>query len=194
MPPNPAGFAPVFAGWNVWDLWQADDPDQSILGTIWHAGESQERLLRAWVETKLSDDAPGVAVADSLNPAALRGDQVQAIPKVSGLSAAAMRVDVPELAGAMQLGTADSKATLRSVRFFNRGDASFLPWPHDKNFVVETVYTPSASNPVTNGAAPGSLAGSASALGSGVGSSLETLSWIVGGVALVAVISALRRR
>lgn len=189
----PAGFAPVFKGWNVWDLWQADDPDESVLGAIWHAGESQERLLRVWVENELKENAPGVAVADPLNPAALRGDQIQPIPRVTGLVPAATRASVPALAGAMQLGTADSKATLRTVRFFNRGDESVLPWPHDQNFLVENIFTPSASNPVTNAPAPGSLAGSAAAAAAGVGSSLQTLTWVIGGAAALLILSKFRR-
>src|SRR3954470_7881441 len=156
---TPAGFAPVFKGWNVWDLWQADDPDESVLGTIWHAGESPERLLRVWVEDELADNAPGVAVADPLNPAALKGEPVQVIPRVTGLAIAALRHDVPELAGALQLGNKGSTAALHTVRFFNRGDASALPWPHDKNFVLETVYEPSSTNEVTNAPPPGTLAG-----------------------------------
>lgn len=188
---TPAGFAPVFKGWNVWDLYQADDPDEGVLGSIWHAGESQDRLLRVWVENELADNAPGVAVADPLNPAALRGDQVQPIPRPSGLLPAATRADIPELAGAQQLGNEGSKASLRSVRFFNRGEASMLPWPHDRNFLLDTVYQPSSSNPLTNAPAPGSLAGSANSVGSGVAHGLETLAWVVGGVGVLYVLSKL---
>ncbi len=167
---TPPGFVPVFQGWNVWDVWQADDPDTSILGAIWTAGESPERLLRVWVEDQLRDNAPGAAVADPANPAALSGAQVQPIPSVKtvpvsgpdGLSVAATRADIPELAGAMQLGVNDSKATLHTVRFYNRGSVTTMPWPHDQNFLVDRAYTPSPSNPVTGSPQPSSLAGGAS--------------------------------
>lgn len=155
----PAGFAPVFAGWNVWDLWVADDPDTSILNSIWTAGESAERVMRVWVEDELSDNAPGSAVADPANPAALKGDQIQPIPKVDGLAVAVSRANVPEFAGAQQVGKTDSTATLHTVRFFNRGAETVMPWPHDTNFLLDAVYTPSASNPVTNAPQPSSLPG-----------------------------------
>ncbi len=188
---TPVGFAPVFAGWNVWDLWQADDPDLSVLGAIWHAGESQERLLRVWVEDQLRDNAPGAAVADTLNPAALSGDPIQPIPKVSGLALAATRAEVPGLGGALQLGTNSSTATLRTVRFYNRGASSLLPWPHDANFLLDVVYFPSASNPVTNAQPPSTLGGAASAAGEAIASGLSTLAWVGGGIAVLLVLSKL---
>lgn len=187
----PAGFAPVFPGWNVWDLWQADEPDQSVLGTIWHAGESQERLLRVWVEDQLRDNAPGVAVADPLNPAGLSGDPVQPIPKVTGLELAATRADVPELAGALQIGTSSSAAQLRTVRFYNRGAAAVLPWPHDVNFVLDAVYVPSTSNPVTNAAPPTTLGGAASAAGDSIAHALTLVAWVGGGIAALLLLSKL---
>lgn len=191
---TPAGFAPVFAGWNVWDVWQADDPDQSVLGSIWTAGESQDRLLRVWVENELSDNAPGVAVADPLNPAALKGDQVQTIPSAAGLTQEATRASIPELAGALQLGTPTSTAHVHTVRFYNRGAASVLPWPHDQNFVVDAVYTPSTTNPITSAPAPSSLAGTASSAAAGLGHVAEVLAWGAGAIAVAVVVSKLLRR
>ena len=44
--PTPAGFAPVFAGWNVWSVWQKNDLDIEI-GSI---GLDADRRLRVWVE------------------------------------------------------------------------------------------------------------------------------------------------
>jgi hypothetical protein len=170
---TPAGFAPVFAGWNVWSLWQADDPDESVLAKIWHAGMTPERLLRVWVEDQLRDNAPGVAVADPANPAALSGDPVQPIPGATGLDAALTRGSVPALAGAQQLGTASSGAQLRFVRFFNRGTASVMPWPHDVNFELDTVFQPSATNPITNAPGPATLAGAASNALGGLVTALE---------------------
>lgn len=187
----PAGFAPVFAGWNVWDLYQADVPDQSVLGTIWTAGESQDRLLRVWVEDQLRDNAPGVAVADPLNPAALSGDPVQSIPKVTTLPVLVDRSSVPTLAGALQVGEAGTGATLRTVRFYNRGTPSVMPWPHDVNFVLDAVYTPSATNPITNAPAPTTLAGAASSAGDAIASGLSTLAWIGGAAVAVLLLSKL---
>ena len=60
----PAGNAPVFAGWNVWDVWQAADPDQGVLGAIWNAGISQEQLLKLWVENQVEDSALGANVSE----------------------------------------------------------------------------------------------------------------------------------
>lgn len=190
---TPAGFAPVFAGWNVWSVWQADDPDLGVLGSIWTAGESPDRLLRVWVENELSDNAPGVAVADPANPAALRGDQIQIIPNAGTLTAAVTRASVPQWAGALQVGTKDSAAHLRVVRFFNRGEASVLPWPGDQNFVVDTVYQPEATNTITNAPAPDSLAGALGGAAAGVGQVVTVVAWAAGAIAVAVILSKLRR-
>jgi hypothetical protein len=192
----PAGFLPVFAGWNVWDVWQADDPDTNLLGTIWHAGESQERLLRVWVEDQVQDNAPGVALADPANPAALKGGQVQPIAHIAttptsgkdGLAVAATRADIPELAGTLQIGKEGSKATLRTVRFYNRGAQTTMPWAHDANFVVERAYVPSSANPVTNSPPPSSLAGGADDLAKSLASGLKVIA-IGAGVVLGVVLA-----
>ena len=125
----PVGFAPVFAGWNVWDVYQADNPDESVLGELWHAGISEDELLQTWVVNQIEDNAPGANVSDPLNPdpRKLRGDVVQILPNAGTLARAAVRDAIPELAGAAQLGTKDSTARLRTVRFYNRGAASTMP-------------------------------------------------------------------
>jgi hypothetical protein len=187
-------MAPVFAGWNVWSLWQADDPDQSVLGTIWHAGESQERLLRVWVEDQIRDNAPGAAVADPANPAALSGDPVLPIPVPTGLAVTATRASIPELSGALQLGTKTSEAHLKAVRFFNRGGFAVLPWPHDANFVLDTVFTPSPSSPLTNGPGPSTLGGLASDASSALAHGLETVAWVAAGAAALYLLATLARR
>lgn len=201
----PAGFLPVFAGWNVWDVWQADDPDTNILGSIWHAGESQERLLRVWVEDQVEDNAPGAALSDSANPAALKGSQVQPIAHINttptsskdGLAVAATRADIPELAGALQLGTEDSKATLHTVRFYNRGSQTTMPWAHDGNFLVDRAYVPSSQNPVTNSPAPSSLAGGADELSKQLASGLKIVAVgagvVLGVVLIVSLANASRK-
>jgi hypothetical protein len=179
---TPAGFAPVFAGWNVWDVWQADDPTFSVM----NVGLPLERQLRVWVEDQIKDHAAGAAVADPLNPAALRGEQIQPIPKVAGLQPVLTRGSIPELAGALDVGSKGSGATLRTVRFFNRGADSVLPWPHDENYVLDTVYQPDTANPVTSGEAPGSLAGAATAAGDAA-MKVITVVAVVAGVALLAM-------
>jgi hypothetical protein len=175
-----AGFVPIFAGWNVWDVWQADDPTFSIM----NIGLDLDRELRIWVENEIKDNAPGAAVADPANPAALRGDQIQIIPHVNGLQSAATRGDIPELAGAMQIGSQGSKATLRTVRFWNRGSETSMPWAHDENYMLDQAYTPSSSNSATNAPQPSSLGATATTIAGDVGTGLKVVA-IVGGVVLV---------
>lgn len=183
----PSGFLQVYPGWNVWDVWQADDPTFNIMDV----GLSLERQLRIWVENEIKDNAPGSAVADPANPAALRGDQIQPIPKVAGLTVAQARGDIPTLAGALTIGSSGSGATLRTVRFWNRGAASVMPWPHDENYVVDAAYTPSTSNPVTNAPQPSSLGKSASELAADASSALTVLVVGAGVVLGVVLISSL---
>lgn len=184
----PVGFAPIFAGWNVWDIWQADSPSFSVM----NVGLSLERQLRVWVENQIKDNAPGADVADPLNPAALRGDQVQPIAHPTGLAIAATRADIPELAGA-SLNSAGNTATLRSVRFFSRATAPIgslvtsMAWPHDDDYLLNAVYQPSSSNPITSAPQPGSLAGTASAAADFAGSAIKVLA-IGGGVVLAVVL------
>lgn len=186
--PVPAGFLPVFVGWNVWDFWQSDDPPFSVM----NVGLTLERQARIWVENQLADNAPGAAVADPMNPAALRGDQIQLIPRVQGLATAATRGDIPELAGEVNLGGgADSKAILRTVRFFNRGSEVVMPWAHEPGYLLDTVYTPDAKNPVTNAPQPSSLGGAASDAAAATGKIVSTIAWVGGGIAAVVVIAKL---
>lgn len=191
---TPAGFAPIFNGWNVWDLWVADDPDTSILTDLWNAGESPERVMRVWVENTIEENAPGVAIADPANPAALRGDQIQPIPRVTGLAIAASRADIPALAGPEQVGKTGSTATLHTVRFWNRGAQTVMPWPHDTNFLLDAVYTPSATNPVTNAPQPSSLAGGATAGLDEISRELDLIGWIAGGAAVLYALKILLGR
>lgn len=188
----PSGFAPIFAGWNVWDVWQASDPTFDLM----LAGLSQDRRLRIWVENE-TKAAPGVAVADPANPAALVGDQVQIIPKVEGLELARARGAVPDLAGAQQIGKDGSRAELRTVRFFNRGAAGAVPWPHDENDLLENVWTPSASNPVTNAPQPSSLGGLATELSEDAKTALKVVAIVAGvgltGVLIYALVSSSRK-
>lgn len=182
----PRGAAPIFPGWNVWELWQAEDPDFGPIDSVMMAGVGLDRQLRIWVENLIADGAPGAAVADPANPAALRGAQIQILPSAGELAPFRTRAELPELAGALQVGDSDSKARKVFVRFFNRGASAWLPWPHDKNFVLEAAYAPSSDSPLTSGEAPSSLAGAASSAAESAGSAL--LATIVAGV-VVALVS-----
>lgn len=192
---TPAGFAPVFAGWNVWDVWQSTDPDQGVLGAIWNAGISQEQLLKLWVENQVEDNAPGANVSDPINPDPehLRGDEIQPIPKPTGLAVAAAR-ESAGLGGALQLGNTGSSAVLSSVRFYNRGAAAVMPWPHDKNFVVDAVYQPSTTNPITNGAAPTTAGGTLVAAGEAATAAAASVVHVlvVGGVVVGGILLVLK--
>ncbi len=190
------GMAPVFAGWNVWDVYQADSPDENILGTLWHAGITEDQLLKLWVENQVENNASGANVSDPLNPNPehFRGDAIQIISNPGTLSRAAVRDSIPELAGAQQLGTKDSTARLRTVRFYNRGAATVMPWPHDQNFLVDVVFQPDPKDPLTNAPAPTTFGGSVAELGAGVGHAIETLAWVVGGAAALFVLFQLGRK
>ena len=132
-------------------------------------------------------------MADPLNPAALRGDQVQPIPKVDGLVVVASRADIPALAGSLTIGSQGSTETLRTVRFFNRAGDTVLPWAHDENNVLDTVYQPSATNPITNAAAPSSLAGAASSASSTIEHVAVLGAVVLGGALVFLVLSKMGR-
>ncbi len=51
------GFAPIFHGWNVWDVFAKTDLDTTIGGF----GLSPDRRLRIWVEDTISEGAPAAA-------------------------------------------------------------------------------------------------------------------------------------
>jgi hypothetical protein len=173
----PSGFATVFKGWNVWGVQQKDDLDieASMIGV------SRDRRLRIWAEDS-ADAAPGSAVADPANPFSLRGGQVEIIDAAQGLAADEAQAD--QLPGA----ALDGPATLRLVRFFNRGTEAVTPWPHDSNYLLETVFQPAPDNPITNAPAPSSLGGTASTVGEEVAEAVKILAvgaGIVLGVVLI---------
>jgi hypothetical protein len=169
------GFAPILVGWNVWDVWQKNSLDFEIGGV----GLTADRRLRIFVE-KTADSAPGSAISDPLNPGRLVGDLVDVLPNAAGLEQDARKEDVP---GAALL--LDGPATLHTVRFFNRGRAGVVSWPHTSNYLLDKTYLPSAENPVTNAPAPPTLGGTAA-------DAAGTLSEVVkGAVALGVVIGGL---
>lgn len=194
---TPEGFAQIFPGWNVWSVWGSDDPNQGLTGTLMNTGLSLERQLRIWVEDTIKDGAPGAAVADPMNPGALRGDQIQIIPSPGGLEVFANRESIPSLAGALQLGEEGSKALLYIVRFFNRGQEAVLPWPHDENYLLESIFRPSADNQITSGPAPSSLAGTATEAGKAVSGVVKTVAIVAGvaaGIGLIVLIANASRK
>lgn len=166
------GFAPIFHGWNVWDVYQKNDLDFHVM----ELGLEPERILRMWVENA-TKDAPGAAVADSLNPAALVGDQVELIPSAGTLEPSARKESVPGPAM-----TLDGPATLYTVRFYNRGAPGELAWPHDSNQLLNTVYAPSTTSAITSGPPPSSLAGSVSNAADKAGDVAKTVLVVVAGV------------
>jgi hypothetical protein len=189
-PAAPAGFAPIFPEWNVWQFWGSEEPNQGLSGLIFNTGLSLQRQAQIWAEDTIKE-APGVAVADPLNPAALKGDQIQILPNAGTLSVLLNRAEgAPLLAGAQQLGDEGSKAILYTVRFWNRGTPGLMPWPHDENYLLENVFQPDPANPLTSGPAPSSLAGAASAAGEGLKDTLKVVAVVAGvGLGLVLILS-----
>lgn len=151
--PNAAdpAMAPVFEGWNVWAVYQKTDLDTEIS----MIGLSRDRRLRIWVEDEVRLNAPGTDVSDPID---VKGSQVQIVAgdAPSGLKSGARKEQVP---GDVML--LDGENERRVVRFFNHGKASALPWPHDKNYLLDEVYQPDPHATVTSGDAPRQIAGGA---------------------------------
>jgi hypothetical protein len=187
------GLAPVFPGWNVWGVWQKDSLDVEIS----MIGVSRDRRLRIWVENEVDDNAPGAEVGDPLspNPTKFKGEMVQIIASDAGLLSIARKELVP---GASLI--LDGPATLRFVRFYNRGPFTGLAWPHDANYLLDAVYMPSATNPVTNAPAPASAAAdvdaaadAAASAAKSIGSGLVVVLGIGLGVAVLAAVAGRKR-
>ncbi len=178
--PVTPGFAPIFAGWNVWSVWQKNDLDTELGGI----GLDAERRLRIWVEDT-ADAASGAQLHDPLNPSAKHfdGDVLQ---NAAGLAISVDRSSVPP-----GIPPIEGAVTLRFVRFFNRGQPTVLPWPHSSNYMLETVYAPSITNPVTNAPAPTSATEQIGKAVNALGSGLEVLAWVGGGVIALLLISKL---
>lgn len=180
----PLGFAQIYPGYNVWQVWQSQDPIQGLGGTILNAGLSLERQLRIWVEDWIRNHAPAAEVADDKNILDVKGGQIEILPNPAGLKLLQTRGDVPGLAGALQLGEKDSKALLFTVRFYNRGkETTATAWPHDENYVLDAVYEQDPNNPLTSGAPPSTVDGALDDLSKQAGSALKVVA-IVGGVAI----------
>jgi hypothetical protein len=144
------GFAPIFHGWNVWDVFEKNDLDTEVGGI----GLSDDRRLRIWVEDSIKHGAPAAAVSDPANPAKLVGDMVEIISNAGDLTPATRKESVPGTAFVL-----DGPATLHTVRFYNRGPDTALSWPHSSNFLLDVAYAPSSSSPITSAPEPSTLAG-----------------------------------
>jgi hypothetical protein len=179
----PAGFVPVFKGWNVWAVLARNDLSFNPL----MVGLSPERRLRIWVEDS-ADAAPGAAVADPMNPAALKGGQVEIIQSAEGLEPDVERAE--QLPGSILNFDPDHSRVF--VRFYNRGADAVTPWPRDDDFFLDTAYTPDADSPITGGEAPGSLAGTAGEVADKVGGALKVVAIVAGiGLGVVLITSLL---
>jgi hypothetical protein len=141
-------MAPVFAGWNVWAVWQVMDLPFSVM----MVGVSRDSQLKIWVEDQVRLHAPGAEVADPLD---LKGGQVEILTGSPGLQTAMRKENVP--GPALVVETQDVAPQLRFVRFFNRGAASELPWPHDESYLLDAVFRPDAANSATKGSGPGTI-------------------------------------
>lgn len=181
MTETPAGFAPIFKGYNLWGVYAKDslDFDPTMIGT------SADRRLQIFVE-EAANAAPGVAVADPVNPIALKGGQAEILPSAAGLTAALSRVSVPG-----PLLMLDGPATLRFVRFYNRGEEGVTAWPHNADFMLESVYQPDPENPVTSGAPPPSLAGAVDELAKGAGAVVKVVGGLIVFGGLIYLVSRL---
>lgn len=186
-----SGLAPIFVGWNVWNVWQKNDLDFEVM----MAGLDAERRLRIWVENT-ADNAAGAKLSDPLNPSLkhLNGDEVEVLPAPpDGLELAAMRETVP---GPTLL--LDGPATLKTVRFWNWGKSSNLAWPHDSNYLLEGVYTPSMTNPVTSAPAPTNVTETtedgAKQAAAALGDGLKVAAVVAGAVLAVVLLSKFSKR
>lgn len=147
-----SAFAPIFKGWNVWAIWQVADLPFSLL----MLGLSRDRQLQIFVEDKIRLEAPEARVADPLD---FKGAQIQILQgEPPGLKEAARKEQVP--GPPMLLETQDQAPQLRFIRFFNRGDASQLPWVYDgvdQAYLLDRVYQPDPTNEATKGEGPGTI-------------------------------------
>lgn len=141
-------FLTVYPGFNVWDVWQVNDLPFSIM----MIGIDNNRQLRIWVEDSVRLGAPGATVADSID---LKGGQVEILNgPVSGLKVDRRKEQVSGPAMVVS-----GPATLRTVRFFNRGSKAVMAWPHDESYLLDKSYVPDSSVPATSGPGPTTIGG-----------------------------------
>lgn len=135
-------IAPIYKGWNVWSVYQVTDLDFSVA----MIGINRDTQLRIWVEDQIRLNATEATVADIID---FKGSQIQIL---NGKPLLVVAVRKEQISGPAML--LDGPAELRYVRFFNRGNASQLLWPHDDNYLLNEVYRPSTTDPLTTGGGP----------------------------------------
>jgi len=178
------GVIPIFPGWNIWNLWQVNDLDFSIM----NIGVTPERQLRIWVEDQIRNNAGAAEVAD---PLAIKGSQIQVLPGLpTGLRIMMRKEQVPGCEGDGCAGptmVVNGPASMKTVRFFNRSNTqTSMPWPHDNNYLVDAVYVPSVDNPISSGGGPSTVLSPVNEAASGAVSVLTKLA-ITAGVIYLAV-------
>lgn len=139
----PSAIVQITPGWNAWAVWQKKELDVEAM----MIGLDRDRRLRIWVEGVAETNAANVS-----DPAALRGSGVQILSSAPNLPTKTSRSQTDAAAW-----TLDGPGELRFVRFFNKGQIDNIPWPKSDNYLLEAVYVPSPSNPVTSGPGPTGL-------------------------------------
>ncbi len=169
---------PIFAGWNVWAVWQKKDLDFELDAV----GLSRDRRLRLWTHE-----------AADLSPSGIdfKGADVEILPGSPDLPVSHRK---EEVAGPAM--TLDGDAERRYVRFYNRGAQRNRPWPHDANYVLDFMYDPrnSEAPEVSSPPPETTLGGAASAVGEGAAAILKpvfqpTGIWIIAGAAAVVAVA-----
>lgn len=150
---DPVLLATIKPGWNVWAVWQAENLSFSPM----LLGVSRDRQLRLWVEEQA--ERAGANVAD---PLALKGTMVEILNGApAGLAIVARKEQLPSFPSF----PADKRAELRFVRFFDRRATDAKPvnlsWPSDDDYLLDAIYRPDASAPVTATEAPSTILGGA---------------------------------
>lgn len=141
-------FLTIYPGWNIWQVWQVKDLPFSVM----MVGVSPDRQLRIWVEDKLRLGASGAQVADPID---LKGGQIELLngsPEGLVTDQRKEQVSGPAM-------VVSGPATLRALRFFNRGLKATMAWPHDESYLLERTFVPSPTNPATSGPPPTTIPG-----------------------------------
>jgi len=143
---------PIFSGWNAWNVQAKNDLDWSALSSLpGFLGNTPAERLQIWVDNTVTRGSSAVSLR-TLAGLGLVGEQVEVLSApVEDLAVAVSRA---QRGGPLQV--MDGPTTLTGVRFFNRDSRDVqIAWPDwDDNFMIEEVFQPSPSNPVTSG--PGS--------------------------------------
>ncbi len=160
---------PILDGWNVWDVLQSLVPVDPA-GTL-------DQQLAAFVREAVG--VPDLPIALTSHAAA--GEAITS------------RAVIPELAGVPSLGVKGSAAGRRTIAFESPGGITSIPWPHDGNLILDTVYEP-APAPSPGNVAQGSPASSSTGGASPVRAEQASLLPLVLVAAAVGLFTLTRRR